>query len=516
MLVLILFAFLGGIVTILSPCILPILPIVLGSGTTGGKSKPLGIIAGFILSFTFFTLFLSSLVRLTNLSADFLRTLAAAVILSFGLILVIPRLNAWWDIFSSRLANKAQVKTQTKNGFWSGLVIGISLGLIWTPCVGPILAAMISLAITGSVSASAIPVVLAYAVGTAIPLFLILVGLKKIIPTWPWLQKAFGVLMIVTALAIYLNLDRQFQTWVLDRFPNYGTNLTKIEDNNLVKQQLEQMGEKAAEKDLAPEIDGGTRWLNSQPLTMAGLKGKVVLIDFWTYSCINCIRTLPYLTAWDTKYREKGLVIIGVHSPEFEFEKNPDNVLKAMADFGINYPVVQDNDFVIWRAYNNRYWPAKYLIDKNGVIRYTHFGEGAYDKTERKIQELLGETADLVSLQEYQSQTRTPETYLGSLRAIPNNPIYSLSGNWLTTPEYIRGQQGSSLTLTFDAKEINLVVRPADTGANLELTLDGKPLPTVTVTGDKLYNLIKLETAGRHELMIILTGPLELFAFTFG
>ncbi|HKZ35943.1 MAG TPA: cytochrome c biogenesis CcdA family protein, partial [Patescibacteria group bacterium] len=270
MLVLILFAFLGGIVTILSPCILPILPIVLGSGTTGGKSKPLGIIAGFILSFTFFTLFLSSLVRLTNLSADFLRTLAAAVILSFGLILVIPRLNAWWDSFSSRLANKAQVKTQTKNGFWSGLVIGISLGLIWTPCVGPILAAMISLAITGSVSASAIPVVLAYAVGTAIPLFLILVGLKKIIPTWPWLQKAFGVLMIVTALAIYLNLDRQFQTWVLDRFPNYGTNLTKIEDNNLVKQQLEQMGEKAAEKDLAPEIDGGTRWLNSQPLTLAG------------------------------------------------------------------------------------------------------------------------------------------------------------------------------------------------------------------------------------------------------
>src|SRR3989344_4097573 len=254
MAILILFAFLGGIVTILSPCILPILPIVLGSGTTGGKRKPLGIIAGFVLSFTFFTLFLTSLVRATGLPADSLRIAAAIVILLFGLVLVIPHLNSWWEKLTSKLTNLGPART-SGDGFVAGLVIGVSLGLIWTPCVGPILAAIIYLAITGSVSASAIPVVLAYAVGTAIPLFLILVGLKKIIPTWPWLQKAFGVLMIVTALAIYLNLDRQFQTWVLDRFPNYGTNLTKIEDNNLVKQQLEQMGERVAEKDLAPEID---------------------------------------------------------------------------------------------------------------------------------------------------------------------------------------------------------------------------------------------------------------------
>ena len=516
MAILILFAFLGGIVTILSPCILPILPIVLGSGTTGGKRKPLGVIAGFVLSFTFFTLFLTSLVRATGLPADSLRIAAAIVILLFGLVLVIPHLNSWWEKLTSKLTNLGPART-SGDGFVAGLVIGVSLGLIWTPCVGPILAAIISLAITGSVTASAIPVVLAYALGTAIPLFLILIGLRKFIPTWPWLQKAFGLLMILAALAIYLNLDRQFQAFVLDKFPNYGANLTKLEDNALVKQQLQDMTEEVKSPGkTAPELDGGTRWLNSQPLTLAGLRGRVVLIDFWTYSCINCIRTLPYLTAWDDKYKDKGLTIVGVHSPEFEFEKNPQNVLSAMKDFGINYPVVQDNDFVIWRAYQNRYWPAKYLIDKEGVIRYTHFGEGAYDQTEKKIQELLGETAGLVALPEYQSQTRTLETYLGSLRAIPNNPIYSLSGNWLTTAEFIQGQTGSSLKLTFDAKEVNLVAKPANGQASLELLLDGQALKPVIVNEDKLYNLVKLIIPGRHELIITLTGPLQLFAFTFG
>ncbi len=514
MAILILFAFLGGIVTILSPCILPLLPIILGSGVTGGKRKPLGIITGFVLSFTFFTLFLTSLVRLTGISADSLRLFAAAVILLFGLVLVVPHLSAWWEKLTSKVTN---LRPAEGSGFVGGLIVGVSLGLVWTPCVGPILAAVISLAITGSVNASAVPIVLAYALGTAIPLFLILIGLKKFIPRLPWLQQAFGVLMVLTAIAIYSGLDRQFQAFVLDKFPNYGANLTKLEDNSLVKQQLQDMTEEAKSPGkTAPELDGGTRWLNSQPLSLQGLMGRVVLIDFWTYSCINCIRTLPYLTAWDDKYKDKGLTIIGIHSPEFEFEKNPENVLSAMKDFGINYPVVQDNDFVIWRAYQNRYWPAKYLIDKNGQIRYTHFGEGAYAQTEAKIQELLGEKSELVSLPEHQSQTRTPETYLGSLRAIPNNPIYSLSGNWLNTPEYIQGQAGSSLKLIFDAKEVNLVVKPLNGPASLELNLDGQTLEPIMVSEDKLYNLVKLDSPNRHQLIITLTGPLQLFAFTFG
>jgi cytochrome c biogenesis protein CcdA/peroxiredoxin len=531
MTLLILFAFLGGIITILSPCILPILPIVLSSGITGGKRKPFGVVTGFILSFTFFTLFLASLVRATGLSADGLRTLAAVVILLFGLVLVIPQLNNWWELVSGRLMSRKKVNTQ-KDGYTGGLIIGLSVGLLWAPCVGPIMAAIITLAATGNISATLIPIVLAYALGTALPMLAIIWGSRSLIDRFPLLrsrlstiQRFFGLLMILTAMAIYLNLDRRFQAWVLDQFPGYGTGLTQLEDNPMIDKQLQQLtepqeGSTGRPSDTlmmqAPEITGGTHWVNSDPLTIEGLRGKVVLIDFWTYSCINCIRTLPYLTAWHEKYQDKGLVIIGVHSPEFEFEKETGNVAAAMKDFSINYPVVQDNDFIIWRAYRNRYWPAKYLIDKNGSIRYTHFGEGKYAETEAKIQDLLGEKQDLVSLKEFTPQTRTPEIYLGSLRSTLENRIYFLENNWEQSEEYIKGKTGSRLTLNFDAKQVNLVAKPSEGPVTLKLTLDGLLLEPVVIDADKLYPLVSLEEPGSHELIIELDNEGQLFAFTFG
>lgn len=564
MIILIMLAFLGGIVTILSPCILPILPIVLSGSVTGGKKRPLGVVAGFIVSFTFFTLFLSAIVKATGLSADALRIISVLIIAFFGLSLIMPNLQRFVEkrfIFNARAF---QIKQGPSDGVWAGVLIGASLGLVWTPCVGPILASIITLAATSNVGADAVMVTLAYATGTSIPLLAITYGGRTLLTDHPWLlantariQKGFGVLMLLAALALFFSWDRAFQTYILETFPNYGTGLTKLEDNALVKQQLEAIktnpkGERMIQ---APEFILGGQWVNSNPLTMQALRGKVVLVDFWTYTCINCIRTLPYLKSWHEKYKDKGLVIVGVHTPEFAFEKDIGNVKKAVSDFGITYAVMQDNDYATWQAYANRYWPAKYLIDATGTIRYTHFGEGEYDQTERMIQKLLSEAGnaveETVSNPTYRVQTRTPETYLGYRRIaglaspeqiVPDKPVvftapvelrkntFALSGVWTISGERARPQKDAALTFHFDAAEVFLVMRPMKLGATgaIRVYLDGKPVAAelsgedvsqaiVKITGDRLYKLIKLPSPGPHILKLeVLHNDIELYAFTFG
>ena len=265
----------------------------------------------------------------------------------------------------------------------------------------------------------------------------------------------------------------------------------------------------------APELIPGGKWFNSQPLTMQSLRGKVVLVDFWTYTCINCIRTLPYLKAWHDKYADKGLVIIGVHTPEFEFEKNPDNVAKAISDFGIKYPVMQDNDYATWNAYSNHYWPAEYLIDAQGKIRHSHFGEGDYDETEKVIQELLSVNMP-ISNPNSQINARTPELYLGAMRAEPG--WFTLGGKWQQTDEHNTPQPGASLTLDFEAANVYLVMRPNQATAGLvKVYLDGQALMEVSVIEDKLYQLVKLDSPGKHILKLEFPdGKVDLFAFTFG
>ncbi|MEK7533442.1 MAG: cytochrome c biogenesis protein DipZ [Patescibacteria group bacterium] len=567
MIILILFAFLGGIITILSPCILPILPIVLSGSITGGKKRPMGVVTGFILSFTFFTLFLSAIVRATGASADILRIIAVAVIAFFGASLLVPTLQVGMEKLFSRLTRFAP-KQSTNDDFLSGVLLGVSLGLIWTPCVGPILASIITLAATSSVGFSAVIITLAYALGTAIPLLAITAGGRVLLTSHPWLlantpriQKGFGVLMLLTALAIYNSWDRQFQAYILEKFPAYGTGLTKLEDNAIVRNQLQTLKEggpmlKLSDSDYgnAPDFIAGGKWFNSEPLTMKELRGKVVLVDFWTYTCINCIRTLPYIKAWNEKYKDKGLVIVGVHTPEFEFEKNPDNVAKALKDFGLTYPVMQDNDYATWQAYANHYWPAKYLVDAKGKIRYTHFGEGDYDETESMIQSLLSETGatvnDPIVNPAYQVQTRTPETYVGyermaglasTERVQPDNTMvfsapknlnknsFAFSGTWTIGSERAMPSEGATLTYHFDATEVFLVLRPKTEGntAKINVTMDGKELGefagddvingVVTIDGDRLYKLIKLPAIGTHMLKLeFLDGNAELYAFTFG
>lgn len=575
MILLIAFAFLAGIVTILSPCILPILPIILSStigGENTGKSRPLGVIVGFILSFTFFTLFLSTVVKLSGVSADSLRTVSVLVIAGFGVSLLIPQFKLVVEKLFSQLAGFVP-KSQGKVGFGGGILIGLSVGLLWTPCVGPILASVISLAITGTVTFDAFLITLAYSIGTAIPMFLIILGGQNALKRVPWLtantgkiQKLFGILMILTAIGIYNNVDRKFQTFVLNTFPQYGAGLTRFEDNENIKRQIENLnGSQTNSREVgkpmfeilgtkgpkAPELIPGGVWFNSEPLTLKQLKGKVVVIDFWTYSCINCQRTMPYLRKWWETYKDKGLVIIGVHSPEFEFEKSAQNVAQAIEDFKLPYPIVQDNDFSTWRAYNNRYWPAKYIIDKEGYLRYTHFGEGAYDETEQVIQDLLKEAgatdvSSEINNPMYQVQTKTPEIYLGydrlegfaSLERIEKDAyseytiptklggnMVAYDGRWKVTKEYANPKKGSKLYLNFDAKEVFLVMRTDGIPAKIRVYVDDQMQyfgadvveGTVTVDSDTLYKLIKLPSPGRHILRLEFDDDnAQLFAFTFG
>lgn len=520
------FAFLAGVVTILSPCILPLLPIILGSSLgVPGRARPLGIVVGFVGSFTLATLFLTTLVNYLGISADSLRSLSILVLTIFGLTLVIPRLQLLFEVLSSRLASST--RGSTRPGFSGGILVGLSLGLLWTPCVGPILASVITLALSSSVSTSAFFITLAYALGTALPMLGIMylgavaMRLPVLVRYSATLQRSFGVLMVATAIALLFGFDRQFQSYILDQFPQYGTGLTKLEDNELVRQELSKTMEENMEKDLAPDLIAGGEWFNTTPLNLQELRGKVVLVDFWTYSCINCQRTLPYLKTWWERYEDKGLVIIGVHSPEFEFEKNPNNLAKAIADFDLKYPIMQDNNFATWKNYNNRYWPAKYLIDADGRIRYTHFGEGKYDETEAMIQTLLKERGVTELSRPSNSpapknNARTRETYLGTARSVPNQNLV-FAGEWSYSTEYALPKKGATLTYKYNASDVYLVMRSTGEEGSVKVYVDDKLVKIVKVDSDTLYPLATDYPAGSHTLRLEFeTDKLELYAFTFG
>jgi cytochrome c biogenesis protein CcdA/thiol-disulfide isomerase/thioredoxin len=573
MILLVLFAFLAGVVTILSPCILPILPLILSS-STGGHKKPFGIVTGFILSFTFFTLALTTIVKLTGIPSDTLRYIAVAIILFFGLSLIIPQTQILLEKLFTRFASfMPQSKNDVDAGFFSGIVIGVSLGIIWAPCVGPILASVITLAATSTITFATIAITFAYSLGTAIPMFVIIYSGQRLLRKMPWLlnkgeliQKIFGLLMVFTALAIFFDLDRQFQTKIIQIFPQYGAGLTNFENNSVVQNQLQQLrgGETSTQDSAGKLLPTGTKaadftaggnWINSQPLSLrTELKGKVVLVDFWTYSCINCLRTLPYLKQWYDTYKEQGFTIVGVHSPEFEFEKQISNVSKAVKDLGVLYPVVQDNDLKIWGAYQNQYWPAHYLIDKEGNIRYVHFGEGKYVETENAIRTLLDQQpVDKKEPAPVGNRSQTPETYLGysradayslytpiqadqkinySLPASVENDAVALGGEWLIKNEYIQSESDqASLVLNFQANQTYLVIALAagQKEGKVKVLLDGKEVPAayrtadmdengvITVVDARKYDILNLASSGgRHTVKLEFSSGIQAFAFTFG
>lgn len=565
------FAFLSGLVTIAAPCIWPLLPIILSSSVIGtGHKRPLGITIGILVSFGILTLTISYLVSFFKFDPNILRYFAVFILLFLGATMVIPPLTRIVESFVSRFVGKLAAKPGEipSSGFLPGFITGLSLGVVWTPCAGPILATIATLAATRTVNLEIILVTVVYLIGVGIPLFLFAYAGQKFIAKSRFLnkytgniQKVFGVIIILTALLILTNYDKVLQAKLLDAFPAYSQFVVDLESNDTVTEALDRIGGK--EEDMsgkafnpmnsqensifnanvpAPEITGISNWLNSEPLTLESLKGKVVLIDFWTYTCINCIRTLPHVTSWYEKYKDDGLVIIGVHTPEFEFEKNTDNVQGAIEQFGITYPVAQDNDFGTWRAFSNRYWPAKYLIDKNGNIRYYHFGEGKYDETERAIQLLLQENGKAVTKKidtmpdMTPTQRVSPETYLGSFRMeylYPNGSTkegeqnftiaknisensFTFGGVWDIQNEYAKSVENAVLEYKFFAKNVFLVMRPGKSSGKVRVILDGKEVSLISVDADKLYELIQLSDYEAHLLRLEFTPGIEAFAFTFG
>lgn len=574
MTILLFFAFLAGMVTVLSPCVLPILPALLSAGAGRGHLRPIGIILGLICSFTFFTLMLTTLVQLTGISPDFLRYVAIALIAGFGLLMIFPSLGEQFASATSGVASLGQSvqvqSTRLGSGFWGGFVLGIALGLVWTPCAGPILGAITTLVATSSVTWPAFLITLSYSLGAAIPMLAIIYGGKKILSVTKdvsgyseAIRKGFGALMILAALSMAFHYDVVFQAMATKYLP-----FIDVENNKQVKQELDKLrtvnpefividpdslekGKLLPEGIAAPDIIGIKDWVNTKPLSLEQLKGKVVLVDFWTYSCINCIRTLPYMKELFAKYKDDGFVLIGVHTPEFEFEKNKENVKEAVKRFGVEYPVAIDSQFKTWQNYNNRYWPAHYLIDQKGDVRSVHFGEGDYVETENAIRELLG----LKPIQEKASQAKvhhslTPETYLGFDRAQsyasstlikPNQTVVyedktqlrddqvGLRGDWLVEEQKITAEGDlSELDFNFLASQVYLVMESQES-QHVTVYMDGKPLPHAYATEDmkedgqivvkeaRKYDVIDLKNDyGRHTLTLKVPKGVSLYAFTFG
>jgi cytochrome c biogenesis protein CcdA/thiol-disulfide isomerase/thioredoxin len=565
--ILYLFAFLSGLLTIAAPCIWPLLPIVLSSSATGGKRKALGITIGVMASFAFFTLTLSYLVKLVPFDPNLLRYFAGFIIIILGLSLLIPKLSQVLESWVSRLSAKFGGRTYQSGGFGAGLLTGVSLGIVWSPCAGPILATVAALSITQSVNAQVVLVTLFYVLGIGIPLFLFTILGSHLFQNTRFisrftgrLQQIFGVVIIATAILILTGYDKVLQVKLLNAFPALSNFTISLDNSQQVRNSLDQLkkeqlhlagdsqtleGSELSNLGKAPEFVGITKWLNTeQPLTMSELKGKVVLIDFWTYTCINCIRTLPFVTSWYDKYSSLGFVVVGVHTPEFEFEKNTGNVLSAIKQYNIHYPVAQDNNFLTWNAYSNQYWPAEYLIDVKGNIRRVHFGEGEYDETEKAIQELLKEAGQdiRVPMTDYPDQTPksrlSPESYLGSDRMAylyPNGRVgsggmdfalgsniplnsFSFGGGWVVSSDMAESGKGAVLDYHFLASKVFLVMKPPLSGSGkVKVTMDGKLIKEVVVDSDKLYSLIDLlGSPSDHLLHLEFTPGIQVFAFTFG
>ena len=588
MLLLILFAFVAGAATAVSPCVLPVLPVVLAAGVTSGRRRPLGIVTGLALSFTFATVALVYVIDALGLPDDFLRRVAIVVLLLFGISLLVPWLSARVEAWLSRLTSRAPVRGADADGFCTGVLLGASLGLVYAPCAGPILAGVITVSASQSFTLDRLMIAFAYGIGTAVVLYALMLGGRRLTSrlarTTPRFQQAIGLVMVLVALAMLADLDTRFENSIAAHAPTFLSNPTHaLETTSAAQRQLARVRVRAHKnagslgaakpspapktadaaaaaslRDLgaAPEFVDNQRWFNTpgdRPLTLAGLRGRVVLVDFWTYSCINCLRTLPYLKAWDAKYRRDGLTIVGVHSPEFPFEKDASNVATAIRTNGLRYPVAQDNDLGTWDAYGNQYWPAEYFIDARGHVRFAHFGEGQYAEKERVIRALLAEAGQtkLGSM----THTRavgpshaqlTPESYLGAQRAdrfdngtihpgvqhfgAPANPRpdhLAYSGTWEITGEHATAGADAGLSLRFRARRVYLVLGAPEGPASVRVALDGMPVAAtiagtdvhdgaVRVTGERLYELIDLPKVDDHVLQLKPDGGVQGYAFTFG
>lgn len=543
--------FLEGFTLILSPCILSILPIILAGSLVGSKTRSLGIIIGFMLTFALFALFARQLVQYSGIDLNLIRYIAYGLLFLLAFILLSNYLAEQFNQITQRFAAIGSVFSGSnleERGFFRGVFLGALVAIIWTPCAGPILAAIIVQIVIQKTSIISFLTLLAFALGAAIPMFIIALYGFKIRDTFRFfkthsvfIRKILGAIILLN-IAYMISLEAGF-------FPSSVLNQSNIRPANHLENGLWRPY-------IAPKIGGIDTWINSSPLQLSDLKGKVVLIDFWTYSCINCIRTLPYLKSWYEQYQEKGLVIIGIHTPEFDFEKNTANVTNAVKNDGIKYPVALDNLFVTWLNFANHYWPAHYLINQQGQVVYEHFGEGDYDITENNIRFLLGIDKEKIPVKlpvkikdSPLIDDITPETYLGSARAnsdfspnlildraaeyhYPKQLIvnaWGLQGIWHVSPDKISSEDSNaSLKINFNARKVFIVM-----GNNtkkpilVKLVLNGKALiankgknvvnTSILVDQYSLYEALVFPQLTSGVLQLSPDAPgLEIYTFTFG
>jgi cytochrome c biogenesis protein CcdA/thiol-disulfide isomerase/thioredoxin len=596
--------FLGGVLTILSPCILPVLPFVFARSEqkflTNGLPMLLGMAVSFAAIATLAAVGGSWAVRVNQYG----RIFALVLLTIFAATLLSTRLADWlarpFVALGNRLAQQAPGQA-AKLGLVNSLLLGVATGLLWAPCAGPILGLILTGAAISGPNTRTTLLLFAYAAGAATSLAVALLAggrvftfMKKSLGTGEWLRRALGVAVLVAVVAIVFGWD----TTVLTRLSLNGTNSIEqslIDKINPSSAQAGSMTMAMSNSNMAmsknnadghammmsaakppgalpvegeiPSFGGASLWLNSPPLTPEALRGKVVVVDFWTYSCINCLRALPYVKGWYEKYKDHGLVVIGVHAPEFAFEKDPGNVRRAVAELQITYPVALDNDYAIWQAFNNQYWPAHYFIDASGRIRAHHFGEGDYDQSEETIRKLLTEAGNSglpppgmgtlpaagVQAPADEAHDQSPETYVGYRRAenfaspggfaqdqahayaapaaLKLNQ-WALSGSWNVDPEKaILAAAPGKITFRFYARDLHLVLGPGRDGkaVHFRVTLDGAAPAgnhgvdtdlsgAGIIDGQRLYQLIRQGGAvGEHVFTIeFLDSGVQAYSFTFG
>ena len=585
-------AYLGGILTILSPCILPVLPFVFARSDQPFRKSGLPLLAGMAAAFAL----VASLVTVGGawaVRANQFGRLAAMILFAlFGLALLFSSLAERLSRPLVQLGGRLSRSHDSRPSILNSFVLGIATGLLWTPCAGPILGLILTGAALSGTSARTAFLLLVYAAGAATSLALALLAggrvfraMKRSLGAELWIRRILGVAVLAGVAAIAFGLDRGILTRLsLAGTSNLEQRLVALTgqseqakpqappiklDANPSMMMMSAGGNSNGVPGTLPDLSGATAWINtpnSQPLTSESLRGKVVVVDFWTYSCINCLRALPYVNAWYGKYKDSGLVVIGVHTPEFPFEKDEANVRKAVRDLGIGYPVAMDNDYRIWRAFNNRFWPAHYFIDAAGRVRYHHFGEGNYDESEAWIRSLLEErnhqpppnpamkiAASGAEAASDLQLVQSPETYIGYIRAknfaspggfnedapqLYREPAHMALNEWALTGRWKdEGQIATLLSPSggivyrFHARDLHLVLGPARDGKPIRfrVTLDGKPPGADhgadcgadgygTVTESRLYQLIRQQGGVRDRLFRIefLSPGAQAFAFTFG
>jgi cytochrome c biogenesis protein CcdA/thiol-disulfide isomerase/thioredoxin len=597
MLLLMLFALIAGAGTAITPCVLPVVPALLASSATGGRRRPVGIVIGLGVTFTIAIVLLAQLVKGVGLASGAARTLAIVVLIVFGIALLVPDLTARIEAPLSRLGRFGPKSRGT--GFWSGLGVGAALGFVCAPCAGPILAAVTSVSASSGANAKVILVAVSYSVGLCAVLLVYAFAGRAVIDRirrvgrGNAVNRALGVVLLATGALMIFNVDVRFEEDLAKdtSLPAVFVDPTRaLENSTAVQKRLASLRptsrfvtaqkeastkpvSTAAEREVAipgvktpalsdlgtaPNFTDNQDWFNTpgdKPLTLAQLRGHVVLVDFWTYTCINCLRTLPFLKGLYAQYHKYGLDIVGVETPEFTFEQEASNVRQAISSDGINYPVVQDNKYGTWNAWQNEYWPAEYLIDAKGQVRHVQFGEGDYKQSEAAVRALLAD-AGATSLPPPMTATAimasaglgTAETYLDTqprqqdfaAKLVTGNHDYpgasslslnefALKGPWNASQESITVTgSGASISGAVQAAKVYLVLTSnGNVPRQGRVLLDGQPIPNahagadvknglLTVTGERLYSLVAFPTAQQFTFTVQLPPGVSAYDFTFG